>query len=752
MDRRLIAGALLLLILEVSWLLNDLKIIDVPIFNQHEKLSSERPIGRVLSTKQDLRRRSADSILWEESRTDDTLFFYDSVLTLDQSAATIQLNDTSELSLSENTLVVLEPVENTASDVLRVKFSHGQLHSRNLASDTVITAPEWTMQVSKGADVKLRTVSGDQMEVELLKGKVQLKSKLETVSFDDEQVIMLHKEQAEAMPISQKFGWESGKNNIYRVYAHSFPAMTWLRWKGEATRLRLTKPGNDQSVFPITTDQTQFPLRLEPGLYQVRVENGKDTSPTLAVQVWKAPGFHLLSPLPRDRFTVGTEALFTWSTAGLISKYRFELGRDENFTDVVRAVASEKSHTSLEMPEKGQYYWRVQALDDLDFPIPSLDTNVIFSVKDPLQAPKLRVPETRAPAKDETSWNWKSLLDSVANFILPKAEAREEFFEAVFSWEAVEDADHYYIEIDVKPDFHSPILVQKTKSPQFVWPKANVGVYFWRVAAGSEERMGLFSEAAQVKLQTPPKNHPKEVAPGVQVRRLKPLSEPIPEAPKVMALETPEPSPTPEPPMVDRPTHFSVTYGVGYDYSLLTAEDSANANFSGVTPLRLGFGLELPVGREASVWTDFLYHRSIWKPKSTSEVPFQSQIIDTGLRAHVHYRAREGAMHVGFYGASTAALKRDGLESVSLNNVVVIGPAFGVDWLEFEKIAFTHLVSVGVGSGMVELATVHRGVRRLYLNDRSSLLLSGEMDLTLQRHNNGTNYRVQFGISAGVEW
>lgn len=770
MDRYLIAGALLLLSFETSWLMHDLKIVNIPVFNQGERLSETKPIGRVLATKQDLRRRPVDSIVWEESRANDTLFFYDTVLTLDQSAATIQLNDTGEISLSENTLVVLEPVDKTQSDQLRVKFTRGQLHSRNLASTTVITSPTWTLQAEKGADVKLRSTGDGQMEVELLKGKVELKNDKETLSFKDEQVILLHKEQAESIPISETLTWDSGKDNIYRVYSHSFPTTAWLKWKGQAQRLRLIKPGNDQSVYPVSGDR--FPLQLEPGLYQVRLEGKKESSPTLAVQVWKAPAFHLLSPLPRSRFVSGVDTTFTWSTAGLISKYRFELGRDEKFDDVVRAIASEGSIANTQMPEQGQYYWRVQALDDLDFPIPSLDTNVIFSVKDPLQAPKLRAPETRAPANDKSSsldleklpgfgrekfdWkrltqvDWKHTLEFVAGLLIPRAEAREEFFEAVFSWDEVEDADYYYVEIDSNPDFHKPIVVQKTKKPEFVWPKASVGVYFWRVAAGSDDRMGLFSEAAQVRLQTP-SVVAKEVAPGVQVRKIKSA---IPEAPVVAVLEKPEPTPvpTPEPPAIRRPVHFSVTYGLGYDFSLLSGEDSATANLSGVAPLRLGFAIEIPVGREASMWNDFLYSRALWKPKSAAETPFQSQLTDQTLRGHFHYKPSSEGFHYGLYASSTSNLKRSGLESVQLENVTLVGPAFGIDWLEFERITFSHLVSLSFGNGMVELATMHRGLRRIQLNDEASLLLGGDFDLTFQRHTNGSNYRFQIGVSAGVAW
>lgn len=734
--------------------MNDLKIIDIPIFSQSETLKPVRPIGKVVSTKQDLRRRPSDSILWEESRPNDTLFVNDTVLTLDQSAATLQLNDQSEISLAENTLIVLEPVDIEMNEQLRVRFTRGQLHSRNVASTTVIAAPKWTMQVDKGAEIKLRSVGADQMEVELLKGKLELQNEKETLSFENEQVITLHQEQAVAMPISQRLTWLSGKENVYRVYSHQFPKLTWLQWSGEATSLRVTKPNGDTSVYPLVRDQSQFPLHLEPGHYQVRAESEKDTSATLTVQVWKAPPFHLLSPLPRDRFTTGTETLFTWSTAGLISKYQFELGRNPEFNDLVVTTASESSSASVKMPEQGQYYWRIQALDDLGFSIPSLDTNIIFSVKDPLQAPRLKAPETRAPAKDDSAslMNW--LLKSIGSLILPKAHAREEFFEAVFAWEEVGEAEHYYIEIATEPDFKNPLMVQRTKFPQFVWTKATVGVYYWRVAAGSKDRMGLFSEAAKVNLHAPT-YQPREVAPGVQIRKAaKPKVEKIPDAPVVTALEKPEPTPAtiPPPPPGSRKTKFAVWYGAGYDYAVLTGDDSSTAIYSGVSPLQVGATFEAPSGDWASLWGDLTYQSALWKPKSQSETPFQTQLTDHTMRARFHYRARPAALHYGLYATSLSRLKRTGLETVALESHWLAGPSFGLEWIEFDNVDLTHLFSLSFGTQTVEAMTTHRAQSRFPLNSSASLLLGGQMDLLFQRHAEGSNFRLQFGVSAGLTW
>jgi len=50
-----------------------------------------------------LRRRGTDSLVWEKSAADDVLYYYDSILTLAQSTASLKLFKDSEIRLSENT-------------------------------------------------------------------------------------------------------------------------------------------------------------------------------------------------------------------------------------------------------------------------------------------------------------------------------------------------------------------------------------------------------------------------------------------------------------------------------------------------------------------------------------------------------------------------------------------------------------------------------------------------------------------------
>ena len=146
----------MLLVIQTTWLLDDLKIVNVSFFGHHKEAQSSRPIGAILDTKQNVKRRGQNSLVWEESATQDLLYYYDSVLTLHQSAATLKVESDTQVHLSENTLVVLEPSTNTEVDRLRLIFAKGDMRAKSPGHDTEIEASSWTIEAQKCSEINVR--------------------------------------------------------------------------------------------------------------------------------------------------------------------------------------------------------------------------------------------------------------------------------------------------------------------------------------------------------------------------------------------------------------------------------------------------------------------------------------------------------------------------------------------------------------------------------------------------------------------
>src|SRR4051812_8356011 len=123
-DRRLILFTVLALIAEILLLLGHLNIL--PIFSSDSK--DKIKAGYVLKTEKDLKKKVADGLMWDSVEKDDSLYFNDSLLTLSESSATLYLYEKTEINLSENTLVTIEPEDKDNSGQIRLKFSKGDLH------------------------------------------------------------------------------------------------------------------------------------------------------------------------------------------------------------------------------------------------------------------------------------------------------------------------------------------------------------------------------------------------------------------------------------------------------------------------------------------------------------------------------------------------------------------------------------------------------------------------------------------------
>src|SRR4051812_37893931 len=74
--------------------------------------------------------------------------------------------------------------------------------------------------------------------------------------------------------------------------------------------------------------------------------------------------------------------------------------------------------------------------------------------------------------------------------------------EAVFRWQSVAGAESYVIEIARDPEFSKPVEAREVHNPQYTWKDFVPGVYFWRVAARTKKRRGLFGDAALADLTT----------------------------------------------------------------------------------------------------------------------------------------------------------------------------------------------------------------------------------------------------------
>ncbi|MFN7455495.1 MAG: hypothetical protein ACK5RO_12655, partial [Pseudobdellovibrionaceae bacterium] len=127
-DRKLLWFVSLALLAQVLWLVSHMGWLPG---SQSKIQSGKIPAGFVREFNHDLKIRDKDSLVWSEAEKGESLYFYDSLLTLSQSTATLYLHEQTEIHLSENTLVTIEPQTTAENSAIRLKFMRGDLKARN---------------------------------------------------------------------------------------------------------------------------------------------------------------------------------------------------------------------------------------------------------------------------------------------------------------------------------------------------------------------------------------------------------------------------------------------------------------------------------------------------------------------------------------------------------------------------------------------------------------------------------------------
>ncbi|MBK7842141.1 MAG: hypothetical protein IPJ71_00380 [Bdellovibrionales bacterium] len=563
MDRYLLSGATTLLIIEVALLLGDLGIIPLDPLHLNSLSINQQKIGSILQINQNVRRKTRGSLIWEESVPKDQLYSFDSLLTLSNSSAKIELNEDIQLQLHENTLVVLEPIEAGRDEHLRLKFARGTMRSRTKDQKIDFQAGELVIEAGAGSDINLRSVGDEKIEVEVASGHVKINPKSNgTEDRQDEptagsldagqRVLIDNGKIRDRQSITDELAWEVEKE-LYRVYTHKSPVFLHFKWIGKADSIRIVSQEGEESSISLGVDQSEINLPFRNGTFFLSLARGDQISSSLPVSVWPSKRINYLSPLPRDRIRFGVGDIFSWSPSSQAVRYHLQTSLAPDFAVLVDEEVVTSTQVQFQSKEKGPLYWRIVGEDNEGFLIAPSYNQLFYSTLDPLAAPTLIGPSSREPASfdlkmdsekkrktkfEEDSENkiepkkgakgsfkektknghlFSYLVNRTLNFakklslvLIPELDAAElntaksekKSHAPVFNWLPVPGADFYIIEISLDPTFQIPVVIQKVMKESFTWDSFSKQVYYWRVAAGQNNgRMGLFSNAAEIDLR-----------------------------------------------------------------------------------------------------------------------------------------------------------------------------------------------------------------------------------------------------------
>jgi len=765
-----------------------LQIIASPFKSKHASLE-QKPAGFIVKAQRELRKRGLNSLVWEDAGQDETLYYYDSVLTLSQSNATLHLNEQTEVHLSENTLVTIEPQSEINDSEIRLKFTRGDLRARNPYATTKIETKEWSLNLNQGSEVSLRQTGDNDFEVEVLKGNLEFQKDSGTQSLSQNQLLKIENNKvSETLAIEEDLKFQGPE--YQRVYSFQPEAQVPVQWKGEAENIQILPLGKDKVLKTISKDQTTDNLALEPGKYTLRLLKDGKVSEAKEIEVWRAPNLHLLSPFPRDRVKTNEEIAFIWTYLPEAKEYKFII------TDMLTGKVTEKivkeNSFSFNFPDESEIQWKVIGVDSDGFDMPAPYANQIFPRHEPFAAPKLKSPEIRVPAskptpesdeapvkkknKDKKSkkktsmisptpssvWSliWQTLMPSA----LAASKKSSADYEAVFAWEPVDGADVYTIEISETADFRTPQLSKIVKKTQFIWSQFTLGTYFWRVAAGSSKgRMGVFSEPAIVQLDKLPESSSNND--GVLIRKkavqLEKAREPVVTKTETIFQEAPKPQFDEKlfekdvKLVTDDQRQLKDTYvfewsPLGTTWTLNGTEE-LKAKLNGSTVGAGRFQTEQLLSKEQSYLVDAFYAQYKWKATDLTAYPFQEDQSYTDARVQILFGNNRSGLLRGGIVQMVPFIERKADESIEIKTALTVGPSVMYNWSHSERYLSGHSLSMMAGSQIFAFSTQNT-FRYLYYKGESSALSIGlrlQGDVVFYQRSFSNGWGV--GLSLGFE-
>ncbi len=663
-DNKVIALLLVALILQILLLLWHMDLIGSP--SKNEMAENGVPAGTIESIENSLKRRPLDSLIWEESRAPEKIYFHDSVLTLSESTANILLKNGTQIKLSENTLITIEPEQSNASGEIRIRMAQGNLRTRNPYKKAIINDQTTSVRIEADSDVDLAKNQQGQVEVLVNKGKADVVFNDKAYAVVANEKVIFNKTGVSKNKVSQELQWESP--SLLRVYTHKEQSTVPLQWHGSATEIVILKEGEPIKAVQLTTGQQKATVDLPLGTYFSYLKGIEGLSKNRELQVWAAPKVQLVLPRPRDRKKTGA-LQFIWTPHNKIQSYELVVSRGENI--IREPIPLNKTTKVLE--SEGDFLWEVWGVDQKGFKIPPAYSNPLFIRENPFAPPKLKKPKIIESKPTPKTSRWSEIL-------VPKAWALEKKT-AVFTWEEVSGAEIYFIEISKDKEFRNPLVKVELSSPVFQWTNFDeTATYYWRVAAGDRSgRMGLFTEPAVVDWDYVLANPNKMVKPKATtaaslkikkrkvktVKALKPVEKPVEKIEK--KSNSPEKAVS-QPPLPPRKIFKSASffYQPGYGLKNFKENGQTKAKLSGFSPLSFGLETQIYLSRSSVLRWYSKFYQLEYEPEPKSAFPFQPNVKTQTWVNHLSWSPQTTAWGFGFWLANLPTLKRQSFEQVGI--------------------------------------------------------------------------------------
>ena len=476
-------------------------------FTKRLSVANAQEIGTITFKKRVAQRKYSGQVIWEEVEQQMTVYNNDTIRTSDISEAVVRLKDGTDISMDENSMILLSMDANA----INIDFTQGSIFAKRgdilgvvkeitiQSQDTKVSIEKSDIQMSKSdkKDLDL-TVTGGTAKVQIA-DKEQIIAKDEKITIDkgskEGKIVKLQIKPISPDPnkfivttsktVTVDFSWEpvGGNPDIYLDISED------KDFKGKHIAMRVK--------------QTTASEQLEPGGYywQLRAINSKDGSVELSgprkLTIVRETPVQLLAPENNRVFNFTDQpplVNFRWGTSDIANEYIIEIAKDSAFKTMVKAIETKLTGISVIDLEGGDYFWRVRSKIQIGTGTYSGSSEVSqFKVKKVQEA---SIPELISPQD--------------SRIVSVEMINKKDF---LFSWRSAAQFGSYRILISRDKAFQD-LVINATANKNYYTLEKEIqpGSYFWKIQAVHEgdeappfsaERKFIVVTADRLKLIAP---------------------------------------------------------------------------------------------------------------------------------------------------------------------------------------------------------------------------------------------------------
>lgn len=287
--------------------------------------------------------------------------------------------------------------------------------------------------------------------------------------------------------------------NLSTHYFYGDQTSIDLKWKAEEkVRLQVYEATGRLALSKGGLEKSHETKLIKEGTYswQARVETPSHESQ------WSSPSAFVVikqdytkgDPIVIELERPDQLAKFDWKNSG--PGDRFVLSKRADFSTTLREeVVGKKNSFETVIPEVGIYYWKL--VKESGEASSALPKRVLIRPTPPPSKPKTP-PALRLKLKNRSSSFWRKLINLISPISIAHAS---EYEEAVISFDEIDRAKIYEVEIYQDKRLKTLVYKTQTNSPSFSWSPKRGGRYYWRLRFQDHwERWSPFSDASALSV------------------------------------------------------------------------------------------------------------------------------------------------------------------------------------------------------------------------------------------------------------